>query len=487
MATKISSFLLQQTQRQTPRLNQQMIMSHQMQQAFRCLQLPLQELENYIEEQLVLNPLLEMDPEKEKKEEQEEKEMSLEEELSMEEDDLSLLYRLEEEMKDHFIQDESLYVKNSQKEEEIRCFLEQSLPAPVSLRESLLRQSQEIFQSFHDLMTAEVLIGYIDRDGFIKTPLDEIHQLHSIPMHDLKRVLAQVQTFQPPGIGACSTQEALLIQLNSQNKQDSLAYVLVRDWYEELLHHQIRKIQKGLKCSFKSIEEAIEKEIAKLGLHPGSSFSASLNSVIIPDVIIRQENERLVVEVEREHVPSIRFNRKYLKMLQDPLLSLETKKFIKTHMFSAHWLMKNLQQRYSTIERITECLAKIQYDFFTSSEGDLVPLTMKTIAEELDLHESTIARAVSNKYLFCPRGLFPLRAFFTNKIESIKGEALSSKTVKDALLNLIEKENKQHPLSDEKLSQLLEEEGFSCARRTVAKYRSSFAIGNTQQRRKFSS
>lgn len=488
MLSKASSLLLQQTQRQTPRLNQQMVMSQQMQQAFRFLQLPLQELTSYIEEQLVLNPLLEIAPEKEKSEQkEEEKEIPLETELCMEEENLSLLYRLEEEMKEHFAQDESVYTKNSKKEEELRCFLEQSLPASISMRESLIQQSQETFQNPEDLMTADILIGYIDREGFLKTPLEEIQQLHSLSIDDLKRVLLEVQAFQPSGIGASSVQESLLIQLRSQNKQDSLAYVLVRDYYEELLHHQIRKIQKKLKCSFEIIQEAIDKEIATLDLHPGFSFSSQVNAAIIPDVIIRQENEKLVVEVEKDYVPPIRFNRKYLKMLQDPVLPLETKKFIKTHIFSAHWLMKNLQERYSTIERVTQSLARIQYDFFTSSEGELVPLSMKMIAEELELHESTITRAVSNKYLFCPRGLFPLRAFFTNKVESTQGEILSSKTVKNALLRLIEKENKQHPLSDEKLSQLLEEEGFSCARRTVAKYRSSFAIGNTQQRRKFSS
>ena len=147
--------------------------------------------------------------------------------------------------------------------------------------------------------------------------------------------------------------------------------------------------------------------------------------------------------------------------------------------------MRNLQQRYSTIERIAQSLAKRQYAFFTNPNGQLVPLTMKTVADELNVHESTIARTVSNKYLFCPRGLFPLRAFFTNKYISNDGEDLSSTTVKEAISSIIDKEDKNHPLSDEKISHLLKNNGINCARRTVAKYRFMLEIGNTQQRKKF--
>ena len=177
------------------------------------------------------------------------------------------------------------------------------------------------------------------------------------------------------------------------------------------------------------IQEAIERDIAKLDLHPGRQFSTGATQAIIPNVTLRQENDQLVVDVERDSTPSLRVNLRYLNMLKEPATSNETKHFIKHHLFSARWLMRNLQQRYSTLERIAQSLAKRQHDFFTKDNGQLVPLTMKTLADELNVHESTIARTVANKYINTPRGLFPLRAFFTNKYVSEEGEDLSSSTV----------------------------------------------------------
>jgi len=244
-------------------------------------------------------------------------------------------------------------------------------------------------------------------------------------------------------------------------------------------------IQKKLGCSFQDLQTAIEKDIAKLDLHPGTHYSSQPVQTIVPDVNIRLENEKLIIEVESDYIPNLKINHQYLHMLQDPEVSWDVKQFIKRHLFSARWLMRNLHQRYSTIERIVEVIANKQYDFFTNPEGKLLPLTMKIVAEELNLHESTIARTVSNKYLNSPKGIFALRAFFTTKYISNEGETLSSQTVKEAILRLIETEDKTHPLSDEKISVLLNKQGITCARRTVAKYRLAYQIGNTQQRKKF--
>jgi RNA polymerase sigma-54 factor len=259
----------------------------------------------------------------------------------------------------------------------------------------------------------------------------------------------------------------------------------VRDYYDHLLHNHIPAIQKGIKRTYEEIQQAIEKDIAKLDLHPGTHFSSQPTRTIVPDVTLRQENDQLIVDVERDYIPSLRLNSRYLKMLNDPDVSNETKHFVKHHLFSARWLVRNLQQRFSTLERITQALAEKQYAFFTQPDGQLVPLTMKTLADELNVHESTIARTVSNKYLYSPRGLLPLRAFFTNKYISEEGEDLSSTTVKQSILDLIATEDKRYPLSDEKISILLKQKGIPCARRTIAKYRFALQIGNAQQRRKF--
>ena len=170
-------------------------------------------------------------------------------------------------------------------------------------------------------------------------------------------------------------------------------------------------------------------------------------------------------------------------MLQEQTLPEETRRYIQEKLSSGKWLLRNLHERHRTLYRIAEQLIEIQKDFFSHSQGKLVPITMKEIADRLDLHESTIARAVANKYLYCVRGLLPLRFFFTHAYTTERGENISAKTVKDLLKRLLDQEDKHNPLSDETLSSLIKEKGIPCARRTVAKYRQELGIGNTVQRK----
>ncbi len=488
-----SSVQLQVTPQQQLQLAQRLIMSTHMQQALHLLQLPLQELEPFIEEQVSLNPLLEIhsneDEIQQDKEEDSEQILSNQEEkeICIDDQDLTILTRLEEDFREYFAESESIPVKRSSDEDKLKNFLDQSICADLSLQEQLLGQAHDSFDTHQQLEIARILIGYIDSFGFLDTPLSEICSFHRLSEKEVQKILKEIQTFEPYGIGASNLQESLLIQLRCLNKEQTLAFQMIRDYYSELLHNHIPIIQKKLKCSYQEIQEAIEKDIAKLDLHPGTHFSSRITPIIIPDVILRQENDQLIIEVERDAIPPLRLNTRYLKMLNDPEALPETKQFLKQHLFSAKWLARNLQQRFSTIERIVQSLAKKQYDFFTKPNGQLCPLTMKTVAEELDVHESTIARTVSNKYLSSPRGIFPLRHFFTNRYVSEEGEDLSSQTVKQSILELIQKEDKERPLSDEKISLLLKQKGIACARRTIAKYRAALRIGNTKQRKKFHS
>lgn len=478
---------MQMQSKQQQSLAQRLMMSSHMQQALHLLQLPLMELDAFIEEQVVQNPILEITDELPKEEptsQESSRENEEEKEVTISDQDLSILSRLEEEYREHFASD-TVPIKRSAEEEKLKAYLENSIDAPLSLHQFLIQQAHDTFDHLKDIEEAQILIGYIDAFGFLKSAQSEICLLHGISEENFQRLLQEIQTFEPYGVGAATIQESLLIQLRCLGKEHSLAYHLIRDYYDELLHNHLPAIQKQLGCSFQELHQAIDQEIAKLDLHPGTRFSTQPVQTIVPDVTIRQENERLVVEVDRDKAPGLRLNHKYLKLLQDPETVGDTKQFIKRHLFSARWLMRNLQQRYSTIERIAEVIAQKQSHFFTDPQGQLIPLTMKTVAEELNLHESTIARTVSNKYLNSPRGIFPLRAFFTTKYISDEGDTLSSQTVKEAIFALIENEDKSHPLSDAKISIMLKQQGISCARRTVAKHRQAFQIGNTQQRKKF--
>ncbi|MCE2983197.1 MAG: RNA polymerase factor sigma-54 [Parachlamydia sp.] len=462
-------------------LTQRLMMSAQMQQALHLLQVPLLELEPFIEEQVSLNPLLEMEGEEAGEELLPEGEEEKDIELS--DKDLSILSRLDEEFADHFNSSDS-YTERTAEEEKKQAYREQLIVSKSTLREHLHQQAREIFDEASDRQAAEILIDYLDEKGFLTTPLEEISLIHQVSVEQLKNCLDEIRTFEPYGVGAATIQESLLIQLKCLKKAGTLAYELVENHYDDLLHNHLPQIQKKIKCTFEEIQEAIHA-IALLDLHPGMHYTRNPVQPIIPDVTIKLENDQLVVQVDRETAPQLKLNRRYLNMLLDDSVPQETKRYIKQNMFSAKWLVRNLQQRYSTIERIAGSLVEKQHEFFLNPDGELKPLTMKIVAEELELNESTVARTVANKYIDTPRGLYPLRSFFTTKYLSEEGEELSAQTIKDAIRELIEKENKQKPYSDEKLSLMLKEKGLNCARRTIAKHRAALEFGTAQQRRKY--
>lgn len=465
---------------------QRLMMSPQMQQALNLMQMPVMELSAMIEQEMEQNPVVELMEEKPLDEESlEREEAPAEEELNFNDDDFEILKRLDDDFRDHFAQSENYSLHRTQEEEKLKSFLEQSIPVTVSLYEHLLQQARETFEEPEEFAMAELLIGYFDENGFFTNSIQEVAHLNEFSPKALKTVLKEIQKFDPVGVGATSLQDSLLIQLRRKKKENTLAYRIVRDHYDDLLHNRIPEIKKKNRCTLAEIKDAIHQTIARLDFHPGKEYSQTIVQHIVPDVSLKEEGDELRVEVNDDFVPTLRLNRRYLRMMDDPNISKETKDFIRNKLMSAKWMLKNIDQRNDTIFRLVTYLAKVQRQYFINVEGKLQPLTMKQVADELGVHESTIARAVSQKYLDSPRGLIPLRSLFTNAYRTDMGEDISSKTVKDALRKLIDEENKTRPLSDEKLSQLLERRGIHCARRTVAKYRSQLQIGNTSQRKEY--
>jgi RNA polymerase sigma-54 factor len=296
-------------------------------------------------------------------------------------------------------------------------------------------------------------------------------------------MLKEIQTFDPPGVGATSLQESFLIQLERMGEKESLAFFIVARCYNDLLNNRMALIRRKKGCSTLELDKAMHM-ISKLDMHPGLGISKDVVQTIVPDVTLKQEGDQLVVEINDDQLPPLRLNPYYMNLFEQTSLSKETKDFMKDKILSAKWLVKSIHQRNQTLFRIAESLAQRQHDFFLNPQGQLTPLTMKTLAEELDVHESTIARAVANKSINTPKGILPLRSFFTGTYVTDEGHDISSKTVKDALLEIIKNENKHKPCSDEILKIQLKKKGIVCARRTIAKYRDEMNIGNTKQRRK---
>lgn len=467
---------------------QRLIMSRQMQQALHLLQAPVMELAPMVEAEMEQNPVLEYIEEEEDEEAEEQEEVSKDEEteeLSFEDDTLEVLKKLDDDFYDYLIENSGYVARTTREDEKLQAFLESSIRAEDTLFDHLMDQARQTFPEERERVIAEEIIGNIDAQGFLKTSLNEIAIAVNATVTEIEKILQGIQQFHPAGIGARDLRESLLIQLQFQRKEKTLAYSVVKEHFDDLLHNRIGVMTKKLHCDNKDISKAIEETIAKLDMHPGTSFAHRNTGYIIPDAEIFEEDSALKVSVNQEAMPKIRLSRRYLKMLDDPSVSKETKDFIKQKITSAKWLMKNVLQRNSTLHNIVESLADMQKDFFIDPKGKLVPLIMKTVADKIEVHESTIARAVANKYINTPRGLFPLRFFFTNALAMDSGEEIATNNVRDLIKELIDKENKKKPLSDQAISDSMKSKGVHCARRTVAKYRTLMNLGSTQQRKKF--
>jgi len=477
-------------QHQNLKQMQRLMMSPQMQQAIAIMQMPLTELIERVELEIAQNPMLEnleIGIEEENLANEETITEPLpEEEFNPDLHDLSILRQLSDDMGDIFQQHLESDDPYTERDKELHSFIENSITSPQSLFEFLMSQAKETFESKDELAFAELIIGNLDKTGFFTDSLIELALLNGIDIQKLQKVLIKIQQFEPSGIAALNLQHSLLLQLKRKNKTNSVAYKLLEDGYEDLLHNRLPELQKKFHYSLKQIQHAIDKDIRILDFHPGTAFTEARTSPLIADASIILDDGAFIVSTQMDKLPSCRINRSYLKMLDDPSLPSDTREYIQQKLLSARWFFRSLQRRCSTIEEITIYLAKFQSAFFMEIDGQLRPLNMATIAECLDLNPSTIARAIANKYIDTPRGLLALRSFFTNAYETENGNDISASSVKQTLMNIINTEDKNDPHSDELLSKMLMKQGIACARRTVAKYRTLSGIGNAHQRRKYS-
>lgn len=441
---------LEQITSQNVKQIQRLILSPQLQQALHLLQLPVLELSSFIEEELVQNPLLEL---------------------------------ADKESPTTPTPPRQAGYEGADR----KAFVENTLAYESSLFEHLMAQATETFLDKKELELARWIIGYLDSDGLLSTPLEEIALFAGCELFELTPILKEIQTFDPAGVAAQSGQQALLIQLKRMDKERSLAFRIVEKHFEDVLHNRIPLIAKALLCSTEQVRKAVLQDIAPLDLHPGSTLGKghykSVSQNLIPDLTIQYAEQNFSILINDENLPPLRITDSYLEMLKDKMLPEQTRQYIEEKISSSQWLLRNVRERHQTLYRIAEKLIETQGPFLSDPKGALLPLTMKETAEVLELHESTIARAVANKYVNCPRGILPLRSFFTHGYTTDRGDAISAQTVKDVLLKILSEENKKRPLSDEAISQRIKERGIECARRTVAKYRCELKIGNTSQRK----
>ncbi len=372
----------------------------------------------------------------------------------------------------------------SSEEEERRSYLFNSIAAETSLQEYLLDQLRFADVPEQTAAAAEYIIGSLDETGYLKTPLAEIEQAVNCPRETAEQALALVQTFEPPGIAARDLKECLLLQLKASDTPDPDLARLICGHLDDLAHNRLPQIAKALGVSMDRLNELIAK-LRTLNPHPGNAITPSTPHYVIPEVIVEEDGDDFRIVQNDPFSGRLSISDRYMKMLEDPSVSPEDKSYLREKIADGRLLIHNIDQRKSTIRRIAELIVANQHDFMTYGPRALKPMTMRQAADKLGLHETTVSRAVANKYMQTPVGLYEFKFFFSGGFQSEEGEEVSSHAIKDMIRELVSGENPAKPLSDSKLAALLRTRGFDVARRTIAKYRDELSIPSSQLRKAY--
>ncbi|MEG3639400.1 RNA polymerase factor sigma-54 [Magnetococcus sp. PR-3] len=358
--------------------------------------------------------------------------------------------------------------------------LENTLVRNDTLSDHLIWQLGLSAQNDSERVLGMALIDAIDENGYLTASLESFQDTTGASLYDLEDALLLIQSFEPSGVGSRTLAECLLLQL----KADRMAvapYTALLDHLDDLARRDFRKLSRVLKLSEEELADAVSV-IHALDPKPGLAYGSDQTSYVVPDVYVRKQNGKWVVEINPETQPRLRINRHYQDQISR-YASADDKRFMTESARSAQWLIKSLEQRSSTIYRVAESIVRFQEDFLEKGPEYLKPLILKDVADDIGVHESTTSRVTSNKYMHTPRGIFELKYFFSSSLTSQTGESHSSEAVKFKIRKLVDSEPARRPFSDEKLAKMLKEQGINVARRTVAKYREAMNIPSSSRRK----
>ena len=357
--------------------------------------------------------------------------------------------------------------------------------ASISLRDHLNSQISLSPMSDRDRLLARFIIEAIDDDGYLHQSLEELIEVipedFEVDLDDLQIALNQVQSLEPAGIAARSPAECLALQLRAlpASATRELALVIVREHLQLLAERNFQRLRRVTGCSEDALREA-QALILSLDPHPGLQYGADDTGYVVPDVVVRKLRGRWSASLNGEAMPKLRINQLYAGILQQ---NRGNNGALTGQLQEARWLIKNVQQRFDTILRVSQAIVDQQRQFFEYGDVAMKPLTLREIADELELHESTISRVTTQKYMATPRGVFELKYFFGSHVATDSGGAASSTAIRALIRQLVEAEDKKKPLSDSRITDLLGEQGIVVARRTIAKYRESLNIPPVSQRK----
>ncbi len=480
------------------RLTQSLVLAPQLQQSLALLQAPTLELKALVEQELQQNPVLEESPDTQMEMDERERdgetpaeaadpaeppadvnfdpatEKASNEPVDDFQAEFERLVQLDQEWRDHFSQT-NVPMRLSSEDEEKRQFMFDSLVAGTSLQEILLEQVRESSVPEADRPIAEMIIGNIDDYGYLKTSIEELATGTGLPAEKILEVLKAVQAFDPPGVGARDLQECMLLQLERSGQQDTLEYRIIKEFMEALGKRRIPEIAKGTGVEVDEVQDALEN-IARLEPRPGRAFLPDNDQYVLPEVFVQRSGDDFVVTTNNEHIPHLRISNTYKDLMSQGENSGEVRNYIREKIRAGKFLIKSLHQRQQTIMNIAKEIVKRQREFMEKGVAHLKPLTMVQVAEVVGVHETTVSRAVSGKYMDTPQGIYEMKYFFTAGIQTDSGAGMSNTSVKDMIAEIFKKEDNAKPLSDQEVVKMLKEKGIVIARRTVAKYRTELNI-----------
>ena len=482
------------------RQRQQLVMTPKLQQALKLLQMPAIELQQMLKQEIMENPLLEEVEDYEEISDEEAPEASADPESPVEtEAPVEVPESEEEQVKpmegeagaetvdwDEYFNEGFDLGNSAQEEEHKEEFFEKVPVAKQSFTDTLTGQLRMITDDPVLLAIGDYLIGSLDGSGYLTCDIQEAANTIGVPVEQVDHVLEMIQSFDPAGVGARNLQECLLLQLRHRGLGDSPAALIVRDHFDEFKQKKYVEIARKLRLTIQEVQDQC-KLVSTLDPKPGLEVVAEDPRYVIPDLVVDTVDGKYVVYLNDRNIPRLRVSQHYHDELMREVRDgdSEAKEFINARLKSAKWLIQTIEQRRRTMVKVMECIVRKQRDFFDKGTAFLKPLTLQQVASEINMHESTVSRVTTNKYVQTPRGVFELKFFFSSSLGTQDGGEVSAKSAKDKIRRIIEAEGAKAPLSDQKIADMLKKDGLNIARRTVAKYREQLNILPARMRRTY--
>ena len=471
--------------RQQLKMSQQLVMTPQLQQAIKLLQLTRLELQDVVRQELEENPLLEETAETEDIREPDQLETA---EKETEPDQEEVFHEVE--TGDDTLRDWDSYLdgynyssgEQYSGEDEHPSF-ENLLTRKGTLIDHLLWQLHMGHFTDAEVGIGEEIIGNIDEEGYLRSSLEEVATNCSIAEEDVLPVLKRIQEFDPTGVGARDLRECLLIQAHFMGMQGSVVERILLNKIHDLETRKYKQIARDLKVDINQVLIAA-KIIGEFDPRPGRIYSTEDVHYISPDIFIYKIGDDFIVMLNEEGLPNLKISPYYLDARSSGSMDNRAEDYISEKIRSAQWLIKSIQQRQRTIYKVAKSIVKFQRDFLDSGVEQLRPLVLRDVADDIGMHESTISRVTTNKYMQTPQGLFELKYFFNSGLSTSEGDFVSSESVKNRIKDIIDKEDPRRPLSDQKIAEMLSGETVNIARRTVTKYRELLRIGSSSERKR---